>query len=73
MKLSRHYDSFPRWPNGAIAMPAHLVPTEAFPKPCEYPVSIYKNDDGSWYAAHFHGGRHDGMKHPVTEEQVDFD
>jgi hypothetical protein len=51
---------------------AKIVPTEGRPKPCKSPVGIYLNADGSWYAFHFHGGGHGGLKHPVTPEQVRF-
>lgn len=64
--------NFPRWPNGALARPAKLVPTTARPKICKYPVSIYKNWDGTLCATHFHGGRHHGLKHPVNLEQIKF-
>ena len=60
------------WPNGARSRAARLVPTPERPKPCRSVVSIYRNTDGSWFAAHLHGGRHSGLKHPVTPEQVRF-
>jgi len=60
------------WPNGALARHATLLGTEQGPRICQYPVSIYINADGSWFAAHLHGGRHAGLKHPVRPEEVNF-
>jgi len=65
--------TYKQWPNGALSRYATLIPTPEFPKVCKWPVGIYINSDGSWFAAHVHGGRHEGLKHPVKPDQVKFD